>query len=66
MVHPGYVPEPLPGNDRYTKQREVELSALTSAEVLSRLHAGRIHLIHFGELALEDHAPVRAIGVRTR
>lgn len=51
MVHPGYVPEPLPGNDPYAKQREVELGALTSAEVLARLHGGRIHLIHFGELA---------------
>lgn len=64
MVHPGYVPEPLPGNDRYTTQREAELSALTSADVLARLHGGRIHLTHFGELALEDHATVHALAGR--
>lgn len=50
MVHPGYVPAPLPGNDSYTTQREVELRALTSREVIERLHSGRIRLMHFGEL----------------
>jgi predicted glycoside hydrolase/deacetylase ChbG (UPF0249 family) len=50
MVHPGYVPGPLPGGDAYTTQREIELRALTSPEVLERLHSGRIRLMHFGEL----------------
>jgi predicted glycoside hydrolase/deacetylase ChbG (UPF0249 family) len=48
MVHPGYVPGPLPGNDPYTTQRESELRALTSPDVLERLHDGRIRLTHFG------------------
>lgn len=51
MVHPGYVSGLLPGNDRYTTQREVELRALTSHEVLELLHKGCIRLMHFGELA---------------
>jgi predicted glycoside hydrolase/deacetylase ChbG (UPF0249 family) len=50
MVHPGYVPAPLPGGDSYTTQREVELRALTSADVRERLHSGRIRLVHFGHL----------------
>jgi predicted glycoside hydrolase/deacetylase ChbG (UPF0249 family) len=50
MVHPGYVSHPLPGNDRYTTQREMELRALTSSPVLERLHSGRIRLLHFGDL----------------
>ena len=45
MVHPGYVPGPLPGNDRYTTQREVELRALTSVDVLARLHSGAIRRV---------------------
>jgi len=50
MVHPGYVPEPLPGHDSYTTQREVELRALTSPETLARLRSGRVALIRFDEL----------------
>lgn len=50
MVHPGYVCGPLPGGDRYTASREVELRALTAPAVLSRLHDRRIRLMHFGEL----------------
>lgn len=50
MVHPGYVPESLPGNDAYTTQREVELRALTSPDVIALLHSGRIRLTHFGRL----------------
>ena len=50
MVHPGYVPEPLPGGDSYLSQREVELRALTAPGVLSRLRNGRVRLVHFGEL----------------
>jgi len=50
MVHPGYVREPLPGNDRYTTQRERELQALMSADVLSKLHDGSIKLARFDEL----------------
>lgn len=50
MVHPGHVDGPLPGDDTYTTQREVELAALTSPDVVGRLHAGRIRLIHFGDL----------------
>jgi predicted glycoside hydrolase/deacetylase ChbG (UPF0249 family) len=50
MVHPGYVPEPLPGNDPYTSQREAELSALTSQQVLSKLRSGSIALVRFDEL----------------
>ena len=50
MVHPGYVDGPLPGNDPYTTQREVELEALLSPDVVERLRAGRICLTHFGEL----------------
>jgi chitin disaccharide deacetylase len=50
MVHPGYVDQPLPGNDRYTVERERELRALTSPEVLERLRRGDIELLHFGEL----------------
>ena len=48
MVHPGYVPGPLPGGDAYTTQREIELRALTSPEVFERLHSGRIRLMNFG------------------
>ena len=51
MVHPGYVPGPLPGADPYTTQREAELRALTSPDVLERLHSGRIRLVHFGHVA---------------
>ena len=50
MVHPGYVSEPLPGNDRYTTQREQELRALLSPEVLARLQLGSIRLARFDEL----------------
>jgi predicted glycoside hydrolase/deacetylase ChbG (UPF0249 family) len=50
MVHPGYVDGPLPGNDRYTWQREAELRALTSPEVLARLRGPAIELVHFGQL----------------
>jgi predicted glycoside hydrolase/deacetylase ChbG (UPF0249 family) len=51
MVHPGYVSSPLPGADPYTTQREAELRALTSPDVLERLHSGRIRLAHFGQIA---------------
>lgn len=50
MVHPGYVDGPLPGDDGYTEGRERELRALTSPEVLARLHRGDIELTHFGAL----------------
>jgi chitin disaccharide deacetylase len=50
MVHPGYVDGPLPGNDAYTTQREVELRALSAPDVLERLQDGGIRLAHFGEL----------------
>jgi predicted glycoside hydrolase/deacetylase ChbG (UPF0249 family) len=50
MVHPGYVPAPLPGNDAYTTQREAELRALTSRDVVALLQSGRIRLTHFGRL----------------
>lgn len=50
MVHPGYVDGPLPGGDRYTWQRAVELRALTSPEVLRRLRRPAIELVHFGQL----------------
>lgn len=50
MVHPGYVRGPLPGNDPLTTQREVELRALTSPDIIARFRSGRIRLIHFGDL----------------
>jgi hypothetical protein len=50
MVHPGYADGPLPNDDSYTTQREVELSALISREVLDRLRDRRIRLTHFGAL----------------
>lgn len=50
MVHPGYVNGPLLNNDSYTSEREVELRALLSTDVLARLHGGKIRLMHFGEL----------------
>ncbi|HKO16854.1 MAG TPA: ChbG/HpnK family deacetylase [Gemmatimonadaceae bacterium] len=52
MVHPGYVPGPLPGGDTYREGREQELRALTSAPVLARLHRGDIVLTHFGSLCI--------------
>jgi predicted glycoside hydrolase/deacetylase ChbG (UPF0249 family) len=51
MVHPGYVAGPLPGGDSYTTQREIELRALTSPDVLQRLRSGRIRLINFRQLS---------------
>ena len=50
MVHPGYVPGPVPGNDPYTTHREIELRALTSPDVLARLRSGRIQLLHYGQI----------------
>jgi predicted glycoside hydrolase/deacetylase ChbG (UPF0249 family) len=50
MVHPGYVDDALPGGDPYTVERERELRALTSPEVLGRLRSGDIELLHFGEI----------------
>lgn len=50
MVHPGYVPSPLPGNDPYTTQREIELRALTSPDVLARLCSGAIRLVNYGQI----------------
>ena len=50
MVHPGHVPEPLPGDDPYTTQRERELRALLSPDVLAKLHDGSIRLLRFDEL----------------
>ena len=55
MVHPGYVPGALPGGDRYTTQREVELHALTSSAVRERLSSGSVELIHFGLLQNGTH-----------
>jgi predicted glycoside hydrolase/deacetylase ChbG (UPF0249 family) len=54
MVHPGYVPGPLPDEDRYGLERERELRALTSPEIIARLRSGRIRLIHFGDLAAAE------------
>jgi predicted glycoside hydrolase/deacetylase ChbG (UPF0249 family) len=51
MVHPGYVDGPLPGNDRYRSQREVELRALTSPAVRDRLRTRGIRLINFAALS---------------
>jgi predicted glycoside hydrolase/deacetylase ChbG (UPF0249 family) len=50
MVHPGYVDGALPGHDAHSVERERELRALTSPEVLDRLRRGDIELVHFGEL----------------
>ncbi|HEX4469896.1 MAG TPA: ChbG/HpnK family deacetylase, partial [Gemmatimonadaceae bacterium] len=50
MVHPGYVPGPLPGDDSYTTQREIELRALTSPDVLARLRSGAIRLVNYGQI----------------
>ena len=50
MVHPGYVPEPLPGNDPYTTQRELELRSLISSPVLTKLRSGSVALVRFDEL----------------
>ena len=50
MVHPGYVPAPLPGNDPYTTQRELELQALTSSDVLARISSGAIRLVNYGQI----------------
>jgi predicted glycoside hydrolase/deacetylase ChbG (UPF0249 family) len=50
MVHPGYDDGPLPGNDRYRAQREIELRALTSPGVLDRLQCMGVRLINFGAL----------------
>lgn len=50
MVHPGYVPGPLPGDDSYTSQREIELQALTSPDVLARLRSGAIRLVNYGHI----------------
>ena len=50
MVHPGHMQGPLPYGDAYTTQRERELRALTSPDILERLHSGSISLRHFGEL----------------
>ena len=49
MVHPGYASAPLPGNDSYVAQREVELRALLSPDVRARLHSDRITLTNFGQ-----------------
>lgn len=49
MVHPGYVGGPLPGNDPYRDQREVELRALTSQATLRALRTS-VRVLHFGEL----------------
>ena len=50
MVHPGYVPDALPGNDPYTTQREAELRALTSPQILAKLTSGCVKLVRFDEL----------------
>jgi hypothetical protein len=50
MVHPGYVDGPLPNADAYTTQREAELRALISPDVLDRLRSRHIRLTHFGAL----------------
>jgi predicted glycoside hydrolase/deacetylase ChbG (UPF0249 family) len=50
MVHPGYVSGPLPGDDSYTSQREIELHALTSPDVIQRLHSGAIRLVNYGDI----------------
>lgn len=50
MVHPGHVDGALPGDDAYTAQREIELKALMSSDVVGRLYSGRIRLINFAEL----------------
>lgn len=50
MVHPGRVDAALESVDGYTWQRKLELTALVSRPVKSRLAASDIELIHFGQL----------------
>lgn len=50
MVHPGYVDDDLMRWDRYGAERECELLALRSPEVLSRLTQGGLRLARFADL----------------
>jgi predicted glycoside hydrolase/deacetylase ChbG (UPF0249 family) len=50
MVHPGRVDSALESVDAYTWQRKLELTALLSRPVKTRLAAGDIQLINFGQL----------------
>jgi predicted glycoside hydrolase/deacetylase ChbG (UPF0249 family) len=48
MVHPGH-PDELAGWDSYTEPREVELTALCSADVRARFARGDIELLGVGQ-----------------
>jgi predicted glycoside hydrolase/deacetylase ChbG (UPF0249 family) len=50
MVHPGRVDAALESVDGYTWQRKLELTALLSRPVRTRIADGDIALIHFGQL----------------
>jgi len=50
MVHPGRVDAALESVDGYTWQRKLELTALLSPVVRSRLRSEDVGLIHFGQL----------------
>ncbi len=50
MVHPGYSCSSLAALDSYSVEREIELHALTSPELLRRIHASDIELTNFAAL----------------
>jgi predicted glycoside hydrolase/deacetylase ChbG (UPF0249 family) len=50
MVHPGYSCSSLAVLDSYSFQREIELHALTSPELLRRIHESHIELTNFAAL----------------
>jgi predicted glycoside hydrolase/deacetylase ChbG (UPF0249 family) len=50
MVHPGRVDSALESVDGYTWQRKLELTALLSRPVRTRVADGDIAMIHFGQL----------------
>jgi predicted glycoside hydrolase/deacetylase ChbG (UPF0249 family) len=50
MVHPGHDDEALAAQDSYTWPRAIELAALTSDEMRTRIGGGDFTLINFGDL----------------
>ena len=50
MMHPGYDDPTLAAQDRYRRERELELAALRSPAVRARLARGDIRLVNFVEL----------------
>jgi predicted glycoside hydrolase/deacetylase ChbG (UPF0249 family) len=50
MVHPGYVDADLLRCDDYASERELELAALRSPQVLTRLGRGDVRLVRFADL----------------